>query len=76
MKPTWSILLVLELFVAPAAIHAQYTYTNADGSIYDYSTNADGVSLTITRYSGPPWAVSVPINIKGLTVTDIGLFAF
>jgi hypothetical protein len=51
---------------------AQDAYsTNADGSIYTYSTNADG-SANIVAYAGPPWVVTIPTNINGLTVTTIG----
>ena len=71
-----SVILAVLLLAAPAAVQAQFTYTNADGSIYDYSTNADGVSLTITGYTGPPWAVTIPTNINGLPVTNIGTNAF
>jgi hypothetical protein len=76
MKPNLPALLVLLLMTIPAAMQAQFTYTNADGSIYDYSTNADGVSVAITGYSGPPWAVTIPTNISGLTVVSIGYAAF
>jgi hypothetical protein len=48
---------------------------NADGSIYNYSTNADG-SANIVSYAGPPWVVTIPTNINGLTVTTIGDYAF
>ena len=58
-----------------ATAQAQFTYTNADGSIYDYSTNADG-TVNITNYVGPPWVVAIPTNINGLTVTSIGEDAF
>src|SRR5476649_2511503 len=55
---------------------AQDAYsTNADGSIYTYSTNADG-SANIVAYAGPPWVVTIPTNINGLTVTSIGENAF
>jgi hypothetical protein len=75
MKRTWFVLLGLLLSAAPAAVQAQYTNTNADGSIYVYSTNADG-SITIDGYIGPPWAVTIPTNINGLLVTGIGPEAF
>ena len=53
-------------------VQAQDAYsTNADGSIYTYSTNADG-SANIVAYAGPPWVVTIPTNINGLTVTSIG----
>jgi hypothetical protein len=66
MKVTISTLSVVLLLVPPAGVKAQF----------DYTTNADGVSITITGYIGPPWAVTVPINIDGLTVTSIGYDAF
>jgi BspA type Leucine rich repeat region (6 copies) len=73
IKTTWPILLGLLLLAAPAAVQAQDAYsTNADGSIYTYSTNADG-SANIVAYAGPPWVVTIPTNINGLTVTSIGL---
>jgi hypothetical protein len=76
MKTTWPILLGLLLLAAPAAVQAQDAYsTNADGSIYTYSTNADG-SANIVAYAGPPWVVTIPTNINGLTVTSIGQDAF
>ena len=60
----------------PALVQAQDAYsTNADGSIYTYSTNADG-SANIVAYAGPPWVVTIPTNINGLTVTSIGNDAF
>jgi hypothetical protein len=42
---------------------------------FAYSDNGDG-TCTITNYTGPPWAVTIPTNINGLTVTSIGAFAF
>ncbi len=60
----------------PGVVQAQDAYsTNADGSIYTYSTNADG-SANIVAYAGPPWVVTIPTNINGLTVTSIGEDAF
>jgi len=76
MKTTCPIVLSLLLLAAPAAVQAQNAYsTNADGSIYTYSTNADG-SANIVTYAGPPWVVTIPTNINGLTVTSIGEGAF
>jgi hypothetical protein len=68
----WS-LLVLAI---PAAAQAQYGhFTNSDGSVYTYNTNADG-SANIAGYAGPPWAVTVPTSINGQMVTSIGENAF
>jgi hypothetical protein len=76
MKRVTRNLLGLLILATSLEVQAQFRYTNADGSIYGYSTNSDGLSLTITGYAGPPWAVSIPTNIAGLTVTAIGDTAF
>ncbi len=65
-KRTWPVLLVLLLLVVPAAVKAQFIYT----------TNADGVSLTITGYTGTGGAVTIPTTVGSLTVTAIGDDAF
>jgi len=59
-------LLLLLLLAAPAMVHAQF----------EYSINADGISLTITNYDGSGGAVTIPSTINGLTVTCIGEKAF
>jgi hypothetical protein len=71
-----NLLLLLLLLGLPGVVQAQDAYsTNTDGSIYTYSTNADG-SANIVAYAGPPWVVTIPTNINGLTVTSIGVGAF
>ena len=74
MKPNTSIeritcatklLLLLLLLALPAVVQAQFTFI----------TNPDN-TLTITGYSGPPWAVNIPTYINGLLVTSIGTSAF
>ena len=71
-----NLLLVLLLLGLRNVVQAQDAYsTNADGSIYTYDTNADG-SANIVAYAGPPWVVTIPTNINGLTVTTIGTNAF
>jgi hypothetical protein len=80
VKATIPALLGFVLPTAPIVVHAQtsaqlYYSTNADGSVYTYNTNTDG-SANIVGYSGPPWVVTVPTNIDGLTVTSIGDDAF
>jgi hypothetical protein len=61
------IFLGLLLFVTPAVVQGQFGYmTNAD------NTN----TITITNYSGPGGAVTIPTNINGLTVASIGSNAF
>ena len=54
---------VANLAVTPPA-EAQFTYTNNNGAI------------TITRYTGPGGAVTIPNTIGGLPVTSIGTNAF
>ena len=78
MKAKRNLIQICLLWAAmlPALVQAQDAYsTNADGSIYTYSTNADG-SANIVAYAGPPWVVTIPTNINGLTVTTIGTNAF
>jgi hypothetical protein len=65
MSKLASILLFALVCVKPTTVNGQY----------EYVTNADGASITITGYSGPS-AVSIPSNIDGLLVTDIGERAF
>jgi hypothetical protein len=61
MKRILLLLLGLLLLTAPAIVQAQFTYiVNADNTI------------TVTGYTGPPWALTIPTNINGLTVTCIG----
>ena len=70
------LLLSVVLLALPDVVQAQYAYnTNADGSVFTYSTNNDG-SSTVVAYTGPPWAVSIPTAFNGLTVTAIGINAF
>jgi hypothetical protein len=70
MKNTRLILLVLLLFTAPAAVHAQ------DLQDYDFVTNADDATITITAYTGSGGDVAIPAAINGLPVTGIGEEAF
>ena len=69
LKKTLSALLGFLLLAASAA-QAQYIYT----------TNADGLSITITGYTGPGGDVILPNQIpettNGLPVTGIGNSAF
>jgi putative transposase len=60
-----AILWLLGAIMFPALAHAQFTFT----------TNAD-TTLTITGYTGPAGAVTIPTNINGLTVTGIATFSF
>jgi hypothetical protein len=58
------LLPVLLLLALPAMTRAQFTYITNNGAI------------TITGYSGPGGAVTVPSTIDGLPVTSIGEAAF
>ncbi|MGA2750468.1 MAG: leucine-rich repeat domain-containing protein [Verrucomicrobiota bacterium] len=79
MKTIRPFILALLLVAAPAAVQAQ--------GDFDYTTNADGVSLTITGgYAGYPYfgyphsvtgfTLAIPTNINGLLVTGIAEWAF
>jgi len=57
-------ILSLLLLALPAALQAQFIYTINHGII------------TITGYTGPGDAVSIPSTINGLPVTSIGDYAF
>jgi hypothetical protein len=63
MKKTLLVFLSLLLLAVPAALHAQD---------YDYVTNSDGVTVTITDYLGSGGNVIIPGTIAGLPVTSIG----
>jgi hypothetical protein len=44
---------------------------------FDYVTNADGISVTITDYTDPGLvAVIIPSTLGGMTITGIGTNAF
>jgi hypothetical protein len=61
---TTPLLPLLLLLVLPAAVQAQFIYTINNGTV------------TITGYTGPGGAVTIPDTISGLPVTSIGFSAF
>ncbi len=66
VKRTLLALFGLLLLIAPVSAQAQFSYT----------TNADGISLTITGYTGSGGDVAIPASINSLTVAGIGDDAF
>ena len=64
MKNTLLALLGFILLATPLAANAQFAYTTNNGTI------------TITGYTGPGGAVTIPATITGLPVTTIGNYAF
>ena len=50
--------------------HAEFLWNPAVP--FNYTTNSDGVSLTVTGYTGSEGAVVIPGNINFLPVTIIG----
>ena len=75
LRAAWAVrvlALPLLLLTLPAVVEAQ-SYTNNYG-IWTY-TNANGTT-TITGYSGPGGAVTIPSEINDLPVTSIGASAF
>lgn len=65
-RTTWfaRLLPLLVLLTLPAVVQAQYIYTTNSGTI------------TITVYTGPGGAVTIPDTINGMPVTRIGQQAF
>jgi hypothetical protein len=59
------VLVALFLLALPATLQAQFTFT----------TNADN-TITITLYTGPGGAVTIPDTTNGYPVTSIGDSAF
>ena len=43
---------------------------------FTYTTNSDGITLTITEYTGSDATATIPSSINFLPVTGIGIFAF
>ena len=64
MKKTSLLLLGSLLLAAPVAVHAQFNYTS------------NGTNITITGYTGPGGAVTIPSTINGLPVAQIANWAF
>jgi hypothetical protein len=63
MQKTKRIVLLASLLLAAAVAQAQFTYT----------TNADGISVTLVGYSGSASALTIPTtNLSGLNVTMVG----
>jgi hypothetical protein len=60
----WCLLPLLLLLALPAAVEAQFLYATINGTI------------TITGYTGPSGAVTIPSTLNGLPVTSIGDSAF
>ncbi len=60
---SWILLLLLAL---PAVVQAQF----------DFTTNSDGITLTINKYTGSGGDVTIPDTTNGLSVTGIGTNAF
>ncbi|HUA67633.1 MAG TPA: hypothetical protein VMA13_03720, partial [Candidatus Saccharimonadales bacterium] len=65
MKTKIQILFIALMLALPAAVHAQFSYTD----------NGNGTCI-ITGYTGSGGAVTIPATTNGLTVTSIGASAF
>ena len=68
MKNTLLALLGFTLLADPLAATAQQSG--------DFTYSSDGSTITITGYTGPGGAVTIPATITGLPVTTIGDHAF
>ncbi len=70
-------LIICALLIAlPLTASAYGTYTSDDGTVFTYTTNEDGGTVTITGCAGTGTALTVPGTIEGLTVTGLGDGAF
>ena len=72
MKKHFALLLLLTLSVSFLMFASAEKYTSGN---YRYTLNTNG-SATITAYTGPEEAVTVPNKLDGHTVTSIGESAF
>ena len=61
---TQTLLSLLLLLTLPGVVQAQFTFATTRGTI------------TITKYTGPGGAVTIPDTTNGLPVTSIGQYAF
>ena len=68
MKKTLLTLLGFILLSTPLVTTAQ--------EFGDFTYSSDGSAITITGYTGPGGAVTIPATITGLPVTGIGDYAF
>ena len=64
MKKRFKVVLPLLLLLLPTVVQAQFAYTTNNGTI------------TITGYTGPGGAVTIPGTTNGLPVTSIGRTSF
>ncbi len=66
------------LFIRPVLLAGLglLTWPAAAPAQFNYSTNGDGATLTLTAYTGPGGAVDIPHTSNGRTVTAIGDWAF
>ena len=68
------------VYIGPGALVAALgTYvqqTISVSGLFEYVTNADNRTATITGYTGSAAAVAIPPAINGLPVTTIGMYAF
>src|SRR5438876_2953418 len=75
MKPINSMLSMktrIQKLLVGAALVGAATLVQAQ---FNYADNGDG-TCTITEYTGPGGAVTIPNSINGLSVVSIGLGAF
>ncbi len=63
------LLCAVALLLSPAVVQAQFGSGSGDGFIYSIDNRT---TITITNYTGPTGAVTIPSNINNLTVNGIG----
>lgn len=74
MKKIYKVIMLTVMFICLFSVTAM---ADEDGeSVYIYSVNADGRTITINEYNGSSSEVDIPSSIDGMQVTAIGDEAF
>ena len=63
------------IIVSTCITYGQYSYDDGSGNVYNYQDNGNGTAK-ITGYVVVNGNLNIPNSINGLTVTEIGYFAF
>ncbi|MFR5028244.1 MAG: hypothetical protein ACLTDF_05250 [Coprococcus sp.] len=74
MKKIYKVIMLTVMFICLFSVTAM---SDEEGeSVYIYSVNADGKTITINEYNGSSSELDIPSSIDGMQVTAIGDEAF
>ena len=74
MKKIYKVIMLTVMFICLFSVTA---IADEEGeSVYIYSVNADGKTITINEYNGSSSELDIPSSIDGMQVTAIGDEAF